>query len=520
MEKTFENITKDVVSRFLQNILVIDDKAYPSEKEIESNMNAFDARTISNVFAKNGKLCTIYAPSSECDICNCSALFAKSDVVILDWFLDLKTKDHFKSDETDADVDDPRGFYTKYLIGEIIMDAKDEKLKLIIVYTGETDLNSITEEIYKAVKTPDNNFEYGNCRVYSSNILILVRAKYNGEEQYKHFEDLKDKVVKYEELPDFIIREFSKQVNGILPNFALSAISVIREQTSKILGVYSNETDSAYLGHKVLLENQNDAQHLLVKIFGESMSDLIESLNTNIDNWIPLWIDDKYPSSETIKIGDKQIVINGSLLKELLSDNMETFKDKIGRLFNGVLSGKEAMKNSTCLFSKDKISANRSNVQFATLTHHKNVFGAKPERPMLTLGTVVSYGENYFVCIQQRCDSIRLKGERKFLFLPLTNTDGNMHIVINKDNCLNVSNVTYALKTIKFKPQEGEDRIYAKSVEKDQGQSAFVFESIYGEKFGWVLELKDLHAQRIVDAYCSMLSRVGLDESEWLRLLK
>jgi hypothetical protein len=31
------------------------------------------------------------------------------------------------------------------------------------------------------------------------------------------------------------------------------------------------------------------------------------------------------------------------------------------------------------------------------------------------------------------------------------------------------------------------------------------------------LDLKDLHAQRIVDEYASQLSRVGLDESEWLR---
>lgn len=46
-----------------------------------------------------------------------------------------------------------------------------------------------------------------------------------------------------------------------------------------------------------------------------------------------------------------------------------------------------------------------------------------------------------------------------------------------------------------------------------------MFESKYGEEYEWVLELKDLQAQRIVDAYCSRLSRVGLDESEWLRLL-
>ena len=47
----------------------------------------------------------------------------------------------------------------------------------------------------------------------------------------------------------------------------------------------------------------------------------------------------------------------------------------------------------------------------------------------------------------------------------------------------------------------------------------FIFSSIYNEKYEWVLELKDMHAQRVINSYCSILSRVGLDESEWLRLL-
>lgn len=514
MAQTFNDITKGVVNRFLQNILFVDDKAYqPDNKE-----NAFDANQITNIFAKKGKLCTVYAPSTECDLCTCSSLFAKSDVIVLDWYLDLETQKQGRDDEDDADEDEPRGFYTKYLIEEIVADAKEDKLKLVIIYTGETDLAGITQDIY-GVTNQYGTFIQGDCCVYTSNVLILVRAKYNGEEQYKHYEYLKSKVVRYEDLPDFISSEFTTFSNGLLPNFALSAISSIREQTSKILGIYSNETDYAYLGHRVLLNNQGDAHHLLGKIFGESMSDLILSSNTEIEDWVSLWVDSRFVDSKSIKIGGKEIVVDRNMLKDLLSDGAESYKEKIARIFHGAISGKEAINCSAVLFSADEETANNSNAQFAMLTHHKNVFGIKPDRPILTLGTVVCNEGNFYVCIQQRCDSLRLKEERKFLFLPLSNTVGDIHVVIDKNNHFNVFNASYAIKTIRFIPSEGENCIYAKTVE-EQGKKKFIFESIYGEKYEWKLELKELHAQRIVDAYCSVLSRVGLDESEWLRLLK
>lgn len=514
MAQTFENITKEVVNRFLQNILFIDDKAYQKENK----ENAFDAEKISMLFAKTGKLCTVYAPISENDICSCAFLFAKSDVVVLDWYLDLDTNKDDGDEETDAEIDEPRGFYTRTLIKGIVADAKDEKLKLVIVYTGETDLKGITDDIYNDVEEY-GNFKCGDCRVYSSNVAIVICAKYNGKEQFKHLEDLKSKVVKYENLPYFVMNEFSKLVNGILPNYALSAISAIREQTSKILNVYSGETDYAYLGHRVLLKNQKDAQQLLVKVFGESISDLIASYSSEIDNWLFPWVDYIFQDAKVVKINNKEITIDGKLLKELLLDNSETYKEKIARLLHGCLTTKEAENNSTLLFSVDKTIADYSNAQFAKITHHKNIFGILPKRPMLTLGTVVLHDGKYYVCIQQRCDSVRLTEERKFLFLPLTNTNGKMHILINNDTHLNVSEFSYALKTVKFKPQKGEDCVYAINAE-EQGCEKLIFESIYGEKYEWVLELKELQAQRIVAAYCSALSRVGLDESEWLRNLK
>ena len=71
---------------------------------------------------------------------------------------------------------------------------------------------------------------------------------------------------------------------------------------------------------------------------------------------------------------------------------------------------------------------------------------------------------------------------------------------------------SFELRTIKFKPLEGTDLIIAKEVNE-----LFYFESLHGEKFLWLSDLKDAHAQRIANNFAAKLSRVGLDESEWLR---
>ena len=519
MAQTFEDITKEVVNRFLQNILFIDDKAYLSENKA----NDFDACKISTVFAKEGKLCTVFAPSSENYISNCYSLYLKSDIVVLDWYLALTNENDEKDDEKDADMDEPRGFYTKSLIKEIVVDAKKDKLKLILVYTGETNLENITEEIYNEIKQY-GDFEQDYCYVHSSNIVILIRAKYNGEAQFKHHENLKKMIVKYEELPSFISSEFAKLVNGLLPIFVLSAISVIRENTSKLLNAYSSELDIAYLGHKIVLPNPNESKDLLIKIFGESVIDLISSINIDTQNWLSLWIAAEYPNPNVIKISErKSITVDKNILERIITGN-EIFDELIKTLFENLSKNDRNYihNNAALLLSTDSNLIKKSNIDFAKLTHHKNIFSPRVDCPFLTLGTVVRSidDNNYYLCIQQKCDSLRIDGIRRFLFLPLVEDAGNFHIVVNKDIQLKIAKSSFDVKTIKFRADDEKRYVSSECIIDDKTKmKKFIFSSIYDEKYEWVLELKDMHAQRVVNSYCSILSRVGLDESEWLRLL-
>ena len=73
----------------------------------------------------------------------------------------------------------------------------------------------------------------------------------------------------------------------------------------------------------------------------------------------------------------------------------------------------------------------------------------------------------------------------------------------------------YALEIIEFSPFEDTGAVLA---QKDtDGLYYFIGGTGTPVKFQWVLDLKEAHAQRIANNFAAQLSRVGLDESEWLR---
>lgn len=517
MTHTFNEITQNIVDRFLQNILFIDDNAYPTKDH--QKVNVFDASKISSVFAQKGKLCSIFAPTSEKDLQTCSSLFAKSDVVVLDWYLDLKKEQLIGNEEDDADSEEPRGFYTTKLINNIIEDAGDKKLKLIIVYTGETDLIEITESLYNGITMKDK-FDKNDCRIYSSNVSILICAKYKDDNQFKHNPELKNKIVKYEDLPEFITEKFSNFVGGLLPDFALSAIAAIRNNTSNILGVFSKDIDPAFLGHYVSIPDCNDAISMLPKIFGTAVANLIETSDVDFDSWIEAWIDENIKDSNTI-INGKNIDINAEKLKCLLKSSTD-FEEKFNTSFD--IQAKKVNRytadlykiETTKLFCSEK--ANTSNYKWAKLVQHSNLFSS-PKIHRLTTGTIIKYKEEdkFLICIQQSCDSVRISQdeERTFLFLPLVQGINGEAIVVGEQDHLIVDNKSYSIKLHRFSPNENNANITAEL--KENGE--YVFEDTDGMQFVWVAELKELFAQHIVSAYASQLSRVGIDNSEWIRLV-
>lgn len=508
MADRFIEQSKEIANNFIQNIVFIDDNAYKNE----ITNNAFSALDVSNVFAQSGKICAIYAPKSISDINSYNTILNKADVVILDWYLDIKKDENLIEDpEADADNDDPRGEFTLKLISDLL--SQTGRLKLLIVYTGETDLFEITDSIYQKVN--QRSFHKEDYVIRSLNSKILVRAKsQNSETQFAHNPELKNKIVPYESLPTLIVEEFADMTNGLLSNFALSSISAIRNNTSRMLSVFSPKLDPAYLGHKILLENTFESKQLLIKLFGEAISELLETTDIDTKDWVDNWIENRI-TDETISINGVSIGKSKDLLKKMFGSEQSRLKDKYAEASGKDMSNRDEGKlqsHTIELFAYDDIDVNKSNVDFAILTHHKNIFQPAIEAPILTLGTVIKSAGRYYVCIQQRCDSVRIKEERRFLFLPLEE-EGEYPLIVNNELKLFTNKSSFAIKTMKFKPKEG-----ATIIQASKQEDKYVFYSSYGETCEWVVDLKEMQAQRIVNNYCAQLSRVGLNESEWLRL--
>ncbi|MDO3643494.1 response regulator receiver domain [Mucilaginibacter sp. L3T2-6] len=546
MSSLFFNKSKAVADDFMQSVVFLDDRVYQRNGNEQDAIHDLDAFELTKTFAAKKKICAVYDPQSKSDIENFKTIASKADVVVLDWFIEIEENDAVvenleEDDEADAEDQTVRGTYTKEII-ENIVKINNDGLKVVLVYTGETDLEGIATEIHNTI--PASTLDTVNCQVDYKKIKILVRAKSNNEDgednRFTHIPHLRDKVIKYEELPEFLLSEFTKLTEGLLSNFALKSLSTLRANTSKILGLYNKKLDHAYLEHKSAIPSTEDAEHLIIEIFKDSIGDLLhyKQVQNQISKGIvKSWMNDKI-DKVTLSFKKKDgteytpeatFTRDKELLLSLLYSEEQDVQKKYIDIFTPLASKGKAEEfvkhlklNNIELFINPSDLPNKAELisEFAKLTHHKNVFLPVGSKPILTLGTVLKskLTGNYLICIQQKCDSVRiLSGEqRKFLFLPLEAvTTGNFNFITHDNVKLKLGKKSYGIRTLKF---AGAKDGVVKAVLLN---GKFIFKQIYAnktdEKFEWVLDLKDLHSQRIVADYAATLSRVGLDESEWLR---
>jgi len=547
MRNSFFATSKAIANDFIQNVVFIDDKAFDNSDNI--GQHDFNAYEVTKAFAAHKKICAVYKPKTAQDIDDLAQLAKKADVTVLDWQIDIPKETPSKDlEEEDDDSEDPRGIHTLKIIRDILSDPIVGKgnLKIIIIYTGEPDLDGIADKIHTNVESAGiATLKKDFCEICTDNVKILVIAKADQtlvaegrqHEQFQQVPDLKPRIVSYEQLPDYIIDRFTKVTTGLLSNFALKALTIIRENTFRFISLYNKDLDNAFLAHRLLLPDQDDSKELLVELFAHSIHSLLtynavsETVGTEE---VLSWIDTKTFNFQ-IPILEKILSIDNNSIKSWITDGFAKMcSDLWAANGYGSISGKqkkgfEEKLNTLPAYFITGDRDDKFDKQFSILTHHKSIFKPSPLPPKLTLGAIIKGTKTgkYWVCIQQRCDSVRLKGMRKFLFLPLepiaSTSNDTFHFVTEDGVRLKLQKKSYALRTIKFFVEDGETLIKA-----NKDGERFFFEPYYkdgrrdyeaanDELYEWILDLKDLHAQRIVSEFTSQLSRVGLDEAEWLR---
>lgn len=516
MSNRFLLASKEIADKFLQNIIFIDDMADKSEND---SPQAFNPMEVTKFFASKGKLCTVIAPKNSDELLNYTQLLMKADVIVLDWTLIFQQKASNDLDpEADAPDEEIHGSDTLKVIRTLCTDS--QRYKLIIVYTGDVNLDEINNSIFDTVNDIEGASK-GVCEIHLRNTAIYVRAKDDMTHgRFTHIPKFKPYVLSYDMLPEFMLEKFSQEVGGLIPNFVLNTLATIRENTSLILSKLSKNLDSAYLGHRIVQDNQSDAKLMLTKVFGDALIDLANTKNRDYSDLVHAWIEECVQEP----VLDNGKILSKELLLELVNPAL-TIEERKTLVGNAGFKWKNLEKYAPQLYTVPDSDYENANIEFAKLTHHKNYFKPSSIPPVLSLGSIVlSLNSNkYYVCVQQRCDSVRIKEEvRNFIFLPLIERGGEHPVLTDDGKTLSVDYTSYNIKVFPFKAANG---CISAHVNENLG---YVFISNKGdandtdnvEIFRWIVDLKDLHAQRIINTYCAQVYRVGLDESEWLRTQK
>jgi hypothetical protein len=550
----FETTSFGVAEKFLQTVLVVDNMAafgptdlpaveldepdeFDSSNESETlaeplvggarSFDALDAGTISSAFASKGLVCGILKPVATDSQEDAIVTAAKgADIVVLDWQME---------DE---------GELATSIIQRVVNEdeAAGGRLRLIAIYTGQSPLSDVSNQLHikyaELTRTGELSFSLGSARV----IFLAKDVAHNAPAENVA-------AVTEDKLPDRLIEEFANFAGGLLPNATLAAIAGLRRHTHRMLARFDKSLDGPFLSHRTLLPASFEAE--------EYAADLIMA---ELDAQVPIdAIVSEYLNEQSVRDYLEHKIKGGASLELMLDGNANTVEvldlDRACALIEKGLKGLEAdidaMAKKVGVKDKD-VGSFGKNLKAAlherlyrllgdTLVDGKeahsnfavraklcrDISSVKVDQadtwPVIRLGTLLASANKFWVCLTPMCDTTRLPtaGDRLLLAELVEDEKRFEFIVRDGDQIrrLNIERKRTNLASFKFVPN-ATGHIKATI---DAGQA--VFDSVDDTppgasalRFRWLGDLKAMHAQRLVQAFTSNLSRVGVDDFEWHRV--
>ncbi len=502
-----------MAQRFLQTAVVVDDEAYielsgidgPQAEIVEPSrdtrtsslgdqgsvdrrsIHTLNASSIMDSFSALGVICGVVGPADSA-----TETIRQADIVVLDWLL------------RDGEPQCALKLLRDLLAGEVGRNS----LRLVTIYTGEARLGEICaavgEELTKAELNPVED-ETKTIISYRHGRVVLY-----AKSDVKLAEPLKHRSVAEEDLPEKLVEDFASMIAGLLPAIVLTSVTAVREGAHMVLDQFRADLDPAFLAHKACLPNPDDAERQIVNHVAKELRGLMdnavaEEAPAGADA-VECWIRTRGDGGTSFVFGDRTL----DLEQTIALANKGLAASELGNnAFEGLATG----------FSGNGNDVVELDERLAWIMSFRTVYNAPP--PTLWLGSVVteSSGEGErLVCMRPRCDCVRLNEETSFLFLPLVEpqkvTD---QIIVKLDGTfrrLGIDLDPASWVRRQFKPLEGSDVVTAAKREPD---GSFEFTDTCGKRYTWRGELKTEYAQRIVQTFAATLSRVAVDESEWLR---
>lgn len=492
-------------------------------KKTAIKRGALNVNDLINSFASNGIICgalNFKEYSKDSDLFLKTA--KRADITIIDWEMEKE-----KSGENALNL------ISALLKNDLL---SPQRLRLISIYTATVDLSIVSESIQKHLREKHSVqlvVQLNGLHLTYQSIILTIYAK-NRHGIPKHF---KEAVANEQELPNRLISCFSKSINGLLPNIALSALTALRNNSHKLLGQFSNRLDAAYLSHKIMSAPPEDAENQLVQLISSHISDILEANHISEQaNYraAELWLKEKTTSGFQFRKrihskknnghaeGQLLKLIEKGLNKANLNKKNKTFKNKISELKGNSNIAKTALSDLTAIFSQKPEDSETLDRDFSYMLSCKSYYDQS--KPKLEPGTILKHigeegTERYMVCIQPACDCVRIpKKGINFLFLPLETKAEQFDICIPQKSSptlkLKVNDKSFSIITRHFAPPKSWAPIYA--ILKDGEQWMFANQN-ESDSYQWIATLRQELVLRLAHNYGKNVTRVGITESEWQR---
>lgn len=471
-------------------------------------------------FASKGIVCGGFSPTANTQlsldaIVNTSK---NSDITILDWQMQIAGEDGKLAIDT---------------IQRIAENDINEggRTRLICIYTAE-NAASVAQTLNSSLIDLQPN-------------LSGLSFSFNKSELSHWKIEVVNKEKQEVELCSFLIDSFTDLTAGLLSNAALSSIASIRDNTHNLLHKFNKSLDPAYLSHVLGLisspdmrEQANDvAFDYAVDLISEELKSGLQISKTvknslckeTLKSW-PKHISPKKRATRFVmKLpGENALTFNNEVMQKLISvteDNelKEVLETELRMQTVDDVSPLERFKAKSIQLSVDRDSSEHllGLCSIENIRRDLNTLGS--HIPVLKQGSILknSSRNEFYVCIQPVCDSVRLSGLTSFTFLKVEESNSDFSHVLKKAEGnyfkLNISGKPTTMRTFTFNADAE-----LKVVQATSNESKYIFiDNSQGDNnsisFEWCGEFKQAVSQSIVNNLAAQLSRVGLDSFEWLR---
>jgi hypothetical protein len=496
----------------------------PSDLGQQIILSQYHPRELMESFAQKGIVCALYEPRNGFKTDPASDLFRlceRADVVILDWDL--------YNDDGDA---------VSELLAELIKKSEAEfphHVRLCTLYTNRPSLHPVMDLLLAKLTGRGCSVDVAHGKLQltcgATRIVIFGKPVTVGRPG-----DDTPYEVKESELAERVIAEFASLHHGVMPAFALRGLAAVRRNTKRLLNKFRTDLDGPFLLHRALTLEDGDAFDELPELLSDEIRAVLE------DAWpvgVPIQ-DIASAAVDSLQLREPDPpwttttgvpYIAAPIFREVLKKGeagldgarpecKEASEFKKNKGFRGAKPAR--LKDFEGMLTVDgKVGSEHLAALFCTRTQYG------PDSRVLRFGTIIRHRPKtdeawiYSLCLMPICDSQRLAKACAFPFWKLKENvkEGlpgrrfGSAVIDSEDvaHCLAAGGkIREMLWMAEFTPTKG-------NVVATRSAQGFRFEhcDLIVE---WIAELKPLHAQRVAAHIGSEIARVGLVESEWLRL--